>query len=81
MLPSILVTIRSEFLISADRIRPDPMNIAKDVEWPMPKTITDVRGFNNLVNHYVRYIENFAELALPLTDLQKSSPPKYSPRT
>ena len=63
-------------IVSAGGIRADPENIAKVVEWPVPKTITDVRGFNNLANHYVRYIENFAELALPLIDLQKGSPPK-----
>jgi len=60
-------------IVSADGIRPDPENIANVVEWPVPKTITDVRGFNNLANHYARYIENFVELAFPLTDLQKGS--------
>ena len=63
-------------LVSTDGIRPDPGNIAKVLEWLAPCTITDVRGFNNLANHYARYIENFAELALPLTDLQKGAPPK-----
>jgi transposase InsO family protein len=63
-------------IVSAEGIRPDPENIAKVLEWPVPRTITDVRGFNNLANHYARYIENFAGLALPLTDLQKGSPPK-----
>ena len=39
-------------IVSADGIRPDPGNIAKVVEWPVPKTITDVCSFNNLANHY-----------------------------
>jgi len=63
-------------IVSADDVRPDPRNIQKVLDWPVPCTITDVRGFNNLVNYYARYIENFAELALPLTDWQKGSPPK-----
>ena len=63
-------------IVLADGIHPDPGNIVKVVERPVPKTITDVHGFNKLANHYARYIENFAELALPLTDLQKGSPPK-----
>jgi RNase H-like domain found in reverse transcriptase/Reverse transcriptase (RNA-dependent DNA polymerase) len=63
-------------IVSAEGIRPDPGNVAKVLEWPVPRTITDVRGFNNLANHYARYIENFAESALPLTDLQKGAPPK-----
>jgi hypothetical protein len=63
-------------IVSAEGIRPDPGNIAKVLEWSVPRTIMDVRGLNNLANHYARYIENFAKLALPLTYLQKGSPPK-----
>ena len=58
---------------------PDPRNIEKVLNWPTPRTITDVRGFNNLANHYRRYIKGFATLALPLTNLLKGSPVKGSP--
>ena len=63
-------------IISHDGSKPDPRNIAKVLDWPTPRTITEVRGFNNLAGHYRRYIKDFAELARPLTDLQKGSPPK-----
>jgi len=63
-------------IVSAEGIRPDTENIAKVLQWPVPRMITVVRGFNNLANHYPRYIENFAGLAFPLTDLQKGSPLK-----
>ena len=66
-------------IISPNGIRPNPENIAKVLDWPAPRTITDVRGFNNLANHYSRYVKDFAELALPLTDLQRGSPPKGAP--
>ena len=43
--------------------------------WPTTsRTITDVRGFNNLVNHYRRYIKEFAKIALLLMNLLKGSP-------
>jgi len=58
---------------------PDPRNIEKVLNWPMPRTITDVCGFNNLANHYRRYIKNFAKMALPLTNLLKGSPKKGTP--
>jgi Reverse transcriptase (RNA-dependent DNA polymerase) len=63
-------------IITAEGSKPDPRNIAKVLEWPIntPKTITEVRGFNNLAGHYRRYIKDFAALARPLTDLQKGSP-------
>jgi len=56
-------------IVSADSVKPDPRNIQKVLDWPTPRTITDVHGFNNLANHYARYIENFTELALPFTGL------------
>src|SRR6202035_3832910 len=56
-----------------------PRNIDKVLNWPTPRTITDVRGFNNLANHYRRYIKDFAKLALPMTNLLKGSPVKGSP--
>ena len=63
-------------IISHEGSKPDPKNIEKVLTWLTPRTITEVRGFNNLAGHYRRYIDNFAELARPLTDLQKGSPPK-----
>src|ERR1700694_1323763 len=55
---------------------PRARNIQKVIDWPPPRTITDVRGFNNLAGHYRRYIDRFVKAALPLTDLQKGSPKK-----
>lgn len=56
--------------------RPDPRHIEKILNWPTPRTITDVRGFNNLASHHKRYIVNFATIVMPLTDLMKGSPAK-----
>src|SRR5579859_1657502 len=66
-------------ILSQDGSRPDPRNIEKIINWPTPRTITDVRGFNNLANHYRRYINKFAHMALPLMNLLKGSPVKGSP--
>src|SRR5262249_35567070 len=63
-------------IISNGGSRPDPRNIEKILNWPTPRNITEVRGFNNLAGHYRQYIDKFAEISLPLTDLQKGSPPK-----
>ena len=66
-------------IISKDGTKPDPRNIEKIRDYPTPPNITDVRGFNNLAGHYRRYVFRFADVARPLTDLQKGSPPKGSP--
>jgi len=45
----------------------------------MPRTITDVHSFNNLANHYRRYIKGFTTPALPLTNILKGSQAKGAP--
>jgi hypothetical protein len=43
--------------------------------WPRPKFVTDeVRGFLGLAGYYWRFINQFATLATPLTDLTKKTP-------
>jgi len=66
-------------IISENGSRPDPRNIEKVINWPTPKNITDVRGFNNLAVQFLRYTPKLAEIAKPLTDLQKGAPPKGAP--
>ena len=39
--------------------------------WEAPKTVTALRGFLGFANYYSMYIENFAGLAAPLTELLK----------
>ena|SRR5579859_4736364 len=66
-------------IFTHNRSRPDPRNVKKVLNWPTPRTITDVRGFNNLANHYQRYIKDFTKTVLPLRNLLKGSPIKGSP--
>jgi len=52
-------------------IRPDPKKVRAIVEYPVPKTVRDVRAFVGLAGYYTRHIPNFAGLAKPLTTLTK----------
>ena len=63
-----------EFLghvVSADGIQMDPSKVQAMTDWPVPKNVTEVKGFLGLLNYYRRFIQNFARLALPLTELTK----------
>jgi hypothetical protein len=59
-------------IVSAKGIRPDPKKIAAVQEWPVLKNVHDVRSFLGLVNYFRKFIDHFASLAEPLTNLTRS---------
>lgn len=58
-------------VVSEKGCSPDPRLVKAVVEYPQPKNQRTVRGFLGLAGYYRRYIENFAEIAAPLTSLLK----------
>jgi hypothetical protein len=68
-------------VVEAEQIRMDPDKVEALRNWPRPKFVTEVRGFLGLVGYYRRFINQFATLATPLTDLTKKTPEfRWSPR-
>ena len=55
--------------VSGDSIRPGPKKLAAVEEWPVPKSITQVRSFLGFANYFRRFIPGFAELAQPLDEV------------
>ena len=62
-------------IVSSDGVLPDPHNIDKLVNWPRPKTVTDVRGIVGLGSYYRRFIKDFAKLVHPLTQVTRKDCP------
>ena len=58
-------------IISGDGVRCDPDKVKAVREWTPPRNLRQVRSFVGLVNYYRRFIKNYADLAIPLYDLQK----------
>jgi len=56
-------------------IKPGPKKIRAIEEYPVPKTVKDIRAFLGLAGYYRRHVRNFAELAKPLTNLTKKNVP------
>ena len=56
-------------------IRPDPKKIRAIEEYPTPKTIKEIRAIVGLAGYYRRHVQNFAELAKPLTNLTRKDVP------
>eukprot|EP00171_Calliarthron_tuberculosum_P016938 IDg16938t1 len=53
------------------RVNPEKVKIV--IEWPIPKSITEIRSFVGLVSFFRRFIKDFSTLARPLTELTKKN--------
>ena len=46
---------------------PAPKKLLSIQKWDLPRTVTALRGFLGLTNHYSSYVQNYSGLAAPLT--------------
>ena len=62
-------------ICTSSGVRPDLKKITTIKEYPIHKTMRDIRAFIGLAGYYRRHVRNFAELAKPLTSLTKKDVP------
>ena len=62
-------------ILSTSGIRPDPRKVQAMLDWPVPRTTKEVHQFPGLGSYYRGYIEGFARIAKPLTELMKKDAP------
>lgn len=58
-------------IVSADGISVDPKKVQTINDWPIPKTVHEVRSFLGLSGFYRKFVKNFSCIALPLTLLTR----------
>ena len=68
------------FVLSEQGIGQDPEKTRAIKEYPVPKTITDVRSFIGLASFYRMFIPKFSEISKPLTQLYSGSDVKKTAR-
>ncbi|PKU79202.1 RNA-directed DNA polymerase [Dendrobium catenatum] len=61
------------FIISAGGVSMDPRKITAIKEWPIPRSLFDIRSFHGLANFYRRFIKGFSIIMAPITDILKQS--------
>ena len=59
--------------VTEEGLRPDPERTRTLREFPVPKTVTEVRSFLGFCSFYRRFIQNFSVLASPLNKLLKKT--------
>ncbi|XP_058774197.1 uncharacterized mitochondrial protein AtMg00860-like [Vicia villosa] len=59
-------------VISLSGVTPDPDKIQAILDWPKPRSLSQLRGFLGLTVFYRRFVRHYATLAALLTDLLRS---------
>jgi len=62
-------------VISERGIATDPAKVERVKNWPVPKSVHDVRTFTGFANYYRRYVPDFASTAKPLYRLTDKTIP------
>ena len=60
-------------VITPDGLKPSSKQVAAVHEFPVPENVTQVRQFLGLSSYYCRFINKFAEVALPLHALTRKN--------
>lgn len=58
--------------ISGHGVEMDNSKVQSVLDWPVPTSIKQLRGFLGLTGYYRRFIKNYAAIASPLTALLKN---------
>src|SRR6266496_3551504 len=60
-------------IVDGDGLRPNPQLVQALMDFPQPRTLKELQSFLGLANYYRKFIANFSNIALPLTDVTRNN--------
>ena len=60
-----------EVVLGPEGIKMEETKVKVVLDWPVPKSVKDIKKFLELANYYQRFIEGFAKIARPLHELTR----------
>jgi len=61
------------YVVNAKCIKIDEEKLKTIEQWPMPKSITEVRSFHGLTSFYMIFVKEFSTLVALFTEIVKKS--------
>ena len=69
------------YLIDKDGMRPNPRKVEAVKQFPVPRTVRDVRSFLGITSYFRRFILNYARISKPISDLVRAGTGKKRDET
>ena len=63
------------FLVGADGIKMNPKKLSTITDWPTPHSAHDIQVFLGFCNFYRRFVNHYADIAVPLNRLTRKDTP------
>ena len=66
-------------IVSHEGVKVDPNKIKAMMDWPIPKTLKNLRGFFGLIGYYHKFFRHYGRITSPLTTLTKKDAFSWTP--
>jgi hypothetical protein len=66
-------------IVSHEGVKVDPNKIKAMMDWPIPKTLKNLREFLGLTGYYHKFVWNYGRIATPLMTLTKKDAFSWTP--
>ena len=66
-------------IVYHEGVKVEPNNIKAMMDWPIPKTLKNLRGFLGLTGYYCKFVQNYGRIAIALMALTKKDAFSWTP--